>query len=46
MIVVSPCHPATAAPITGRRRRRTVTVEKELAKAEKTEKAAKSAQKK
>src|ERR1017187_6380591 len=26
MIVVSPCHPATPAPLTVRRRRRTVTI--------------------
>src|ERR1035441_2437144 len=30
MIVVSPCHPATPAPLTVRRRRRTVTVFKDL----------------
>ena len=29
MIVVSPCHPATPAPLTVRRRRRTVTLEQQ-----------------
>ena len=32
MIVVSPCHPATPAPLTVRRRRRTVTFVLQLVK--------------